>query len=149
MCLGAMGAIVLYFSLEVNSHEWRKRMTTKNIDEVLQNRGETYGPFKGNAHISQSLKQCLKDSPSWGAMENYKREALEMIVHKIARILNGNSSYVDSWTDISGYAQLVEKELRAEKKLEESVEIFQASLSEISQVPRNFLSGVTEVKTYG
>jgi len=39
------------------------------------------------------------------------REALEMILHKIARILNGNPNYADSWQDIAGYAQLIVKRL--------------------------------------
>jgi hypothetical protein len=30
-----------------------------------------------------------------------------MICHKIARILNGDPNYADSWVDIAGYAQLV------------------------------------------
>jgi hypothetical protein len=40
-----------------------------------------------------------------------QREALEMILHKIARILNGDPNFKDSWTDIIGYARLVEREL--------------------------------------
>ena len=31
-----------------------------------------------------------------------------MILHKLARILNGDPNYVDSWHDIAGYAILVE-----------------------------------------
>jgi hypothetical protein len=34
-------------------------------------------------------------------------EALEMIVHKIGRIVNGDPDYFDSWIDVAGYAQLV------------------------------------------
>ena len=34
-----------------------------------------------------------------------------MIMHKISRILNGDPNYVESWRDISGYAELVVKEL--------------------------------------
>jgi hypothetical protein len=37
----------------------------------------------------------------------YQREALEMIAHKIARIINGDPNYADSWVDIAGYAKLV------------------------------------------
>ena len=33
-------------------------------------------------------------------------EALEMIAHKIARILSGDADYADNWVDIAGYAQL-------------------------------------------
>lgn len=35
------------------------------------------------------------------------KEALDMIVHKIGRILNGNPNYIDSFRDIAGYAELV------------------------------------------
>lgn len=36
-----------------------------------------------------------------------QQEALDMICHKIGRILNGDPDYADSWHDIAGYAQLV------------------------------------------
>lgn len=35
-----------------------------------------------------------------------------MIAHKIARILNGDPDYDDSWVDIAGYATLVVKKLK-------------------------------------
>ena len=37
-----------------------------------------------------------------------------MNAHKVARILNGDPTYPDSWTDIGGYAKLVEQELNGE-----------------------------------
>jgi hypothetical protein len=39
-------------------------------------------------------------------------EALEMIVHKIGRIVNGNPDVVDHWVDIAGYAKLVSDRLQ-------------------------------------
>ena len=45
-------------------------------------------------------------------LKSYQRESLDMIVHKIARILNGDPNHVDSWHDIAGYATLVELELK-------------------------------------
>jgi hypothetical protein len=36
-----------------------------------------------------------------------QQEALDMICHKIGRIINGDANYDDSWRDIAGYAQLV------------------------------------------
>jgi hypothetical protein len=41
------------------------------------------------------------------------REALEMVAHKIGRILNGDPKYHDSWHDIIGYTKLVADRLRA------------------------------------
>jgi len=43
----------------------------------------------------------------WHELDADQQEALEMIAHKIARILNGDPNYVDSWVDIAGYAKLV------------------------------------------
>ena len=34
-----------------------------------------------------------------------------MILHKLARIVNGDANYIDSWRDIVGYTQLVVDEL--------------------------------------
>jgi hypothetical protein len=53
----------------------------------------------------------MRDSPNWGDLTDDKREALEMIAHKIGRILNGDPEYKDSWHDIIGYARLVEDTL--------------------------------------
>jgi hypothetical protein len=36
-----------------------------------------------------------------------QQEALDMICHKIGRIVNGDPNYADSWVDIAGYATLV------------------------------------------
>jgi hypothetical protein len=47
------------------------------------------------------------------------REALDMIAHKIGRILAGNPMYKDHWDDIAGYATLVSKFVdKNEKALE-------------------------------
>jgi len=38
-------------------------------------------------------------------------EALEMIVHKIGRIVNGDPDVTDHWVDIAGYATLIAERL--------------------------------------
>lgn len=82
-----------------------------DIDKTLSERGNRYGDFRNHGAISQRLKQVMISTPGWANMNHYQREALEMIQHKIARILNGDPNYDDSWRDIAGYARLVEKEL--------------------------------------
>jgi hypothetical protein len=84
-----------------------------DIQSTLEARGERYGKFAGHAGISQGLKAIMHHSPGWGRLAPDQAEALEMVVHKIARILNGDPDYVDSWHDISGYAKLVEDRLSA------------------------------------
>ena len=81
------------------------------IDETLAVRGGRYGDFCEHARITQNIKRAMADSPNWIGMDDAKREALEMIAHKIGRILNGDEYYKDSWTDLIGYARLIEKDL--------------------------------------
>ena len=54
----------------------------------------------------------------WETLSFDAAEALDMIQHKIARILNGDPNYIDSWTDIIGYARLVEKRLTSDQMSE-------------------------------
>lgn len=48
----------------------------------------------------------MRAMPSWGDCSPSKREALDMIVHKMHRILSGAPDYEDHWDDIAGYADL-------------------------------------------
>lgn len=82
------------------------------ISETLAERGKRYGEFPSHARMSQHLKQWMREAPMWNGMSFDQKEALEMIAHKIARILNGDPDYDDSWRDIAGYAQLVANRLK-------------------------------------
>lgn len=83
------------------------------IDETLNDRGSRYGKFFGHAVITQDVKAVMHTSKNWKHLTSSQAEALDMIAHKIGRILNGDPNYIDSWHDIIGYARLVEKELEA------------------------------------
>jgi hypothetical protein len=101
---------------------------------VLAERGARYGRFTSHALITQALRAVFagnfatavnflhaganvpngKNSYLDGRvqvkhrnMAPDQREALDMIAHKIGRILNGDPDYSDSWRDIAGYATLV------------------------------------------
>ncbi len=82
------------------------------IEQTLYERSNRYGAFSENARISQNIKGAMVDSRNWSSLTDDKREALEMIAHKIARILNGDSEYHDSWLDIIGYTKLIEGTLK-------------------------------------
>ena len=86
-------------------------MTTTTIDETLAERGGRYGDFERHAELTQGLKRVMAQGRQWAALADDQREALEMVAHKIGRILNGDPDYVDSWHDIIGYVRLVEKRL--------------------------------------
>lgn len=81
------------------------------VDATLAERGTRYGAFKEHARITQNLKRAMQDSPNWDALSDDKKEALEMVAHKVGRILNGDPEYQDSWHDVIGYTRLVEQEL--------------------------------------
>ena len=79
------------------------------LEKVLQERGSRYGTFQDHANITQTLKAIFKSKMGarWDALQDDQKEALEMIAHKLGRVLNGDPNYADSWVDIAGYAQLV------------------------------------------
>lgn len=84
----------------------------KDIESVLEERGNRYGEFTSHAKITQDLKFIMRQSPNWPLLTEDKKEALEMIAHKIGRILNGDPEYKDSWVDIEGYIHLVSVTLK-------------------------------------
>jgi hypothetical protein len=45
--------------------------------------------------------------PGWSRLDHSQAEALDMIAHKIGRILAGDPNHADHWDDIAGYARLV------------------------------------------
>lgn len=78
-----------------------------NITDTLTERGKRYGKFESHAKLSQALKSEMEANYNWCFLAPDQRESLEMIAHKIARILNGDPNYADSWHDIAGYASLI------------------------------------------
>lgn len=88
-----------------------------SIEETLAERGQRYGEFKDHAFIAHSLKNVMHATAGWDRLSPSQREALDMVQHKVARILNGDPDYADNWHDIAGYATLVEDLLTAKKPL--------------------------------
>ncbi len=82
------------------------------INELLEERGTRYGIFSRQANIAQELKEIIHMQPKYHELMDDQKEALDMIAHKIARILNGDPGYADTWDDIAGYAQLVSNRLK-------------------------------------
>lgn len=80
-----------------------------NVDAILNARGSRYGNFLDHARITQRLKEVAHGFAAHHGktFDVDQAEALDMIFHKIGRILNGDPNYADSWIDIAGYAKLV------------------------------------------
>lgn len=83
-----------------------------SIDKVLTERGNRYGAFKDGANIMQQLKTVMRATDGWERLTDSQKEALEMIQHKIGRVLNGDPTYIENFTDIAGYATLIVDELK-------------------------------------
>ena len=84
-----------------------------SIEETLAERGKRYGKFMDHATVTQELKRvvkvfcCVADTN----LAPDQKEAIDMICHKLGRIICGDPNYSDSWHDIAGYAKLVEDRL--------------------------------------
>lgn len=84
----------------------------QDLDAILRERRDTYGDFVSLARLSQAFVGLMQDHPAYCLMPAYHREALEMIQHKVARLVNGDPSHIDGWSDIAGYALLVADHLK-------------------------------------
>ena len=82
------------------------------VDELLKSR-EKYlpGSPEYRALISQTIKDLVRSYLDPKA-DDVSRECLDMIAHKLARILGGKWDHIDNWEDIAGYAMLAANELR-------------------------------------
>ena len=80
-----------------------------DIQETLAKRLIQHGPFEKHAQIEAELRNTLVRHGV--RLNNVEYIALGMIIHKIARILNGGHQHSDSWHDIAGYAILVEQDI--------------------------------------
>lgn len=80
-----------------------------NIEKTLTERGSRYGTFTGHAEVTQGLKRFMANELAKRnkVLADDQWEALEMVAHKIGRIINGDADYSDSWIDIAGYTKLV------------------------------------------
>jgi hypothetical protein len=88
-------------------------MEPNDVDAILDSRAKDYGKFIEGAEIMQMLKRVvhnyIEDRGTPLAFD--QREAIDMIIHKMGRIINGNPDKVDHWVDIAGYATLVAERL--------------------------------------
>jgi hypothetical protein len=85
---------------------------SNDIDKTLSERGSRYGSFATMADITQELKSTMRCSKNWEKLTASQKEALDMIQHKISRMLNGDPKYEDNAVDIVGYATLMLKNMQ-------------------------------------
>ncbi len=86
-------------------------MIDEQLKVTLKERNNQYGSFTDGAITMQNLKEQVRSNGNYESLSLPQREAIDMILHKIGRIVNGNPNHIDSWHDICGYAKLIEDEL--------------------------------------
>jgi hypothetical protein len=79
-----------------------------SIDDILHERAQTHGDFADVARIAQEIKAVYRETRGWPPLDDLQRESIDMIAVKLARILAGNPNFPDHFSDICGYARLVE-----------------------------------------
>lgn len=81
-------------------------------EELIAERGKTHGRYKDHAYCTQQLKIVLRHNLAQREARNQPRltngqlESLEMILHKIGRIVAGDPNFQDHWDDLAGYAKI-------------------------------------------
>ena len=87
------------------------------IDKTLADRGKRYnlnGTYEDHADLTQDMKERCRLHKGWASLPGHMKESIDMILHKIARVLNGDPYYKDNWVDIEGYSKLVSRDLKDE-----------------------------------
>jgi hypothetical protein len=86
-----------------------------DVNSTLSERQNTHGDFIQNAVIMQTLKDVCRNSKNWDELNPFQQEAIDLICHKLGRILAGDPDFPDHWHDICGYSKLVENILTTGK----------------------------------
>lgn len=78
------------------------------IEDTIEARGASHGDPEQNACIYTELREAFTTGRRIDPLHEW---ALDMIAHKLARILTGDPTEPDHWHDIAGYATIVEQSL--------------------------------------
>jgi hypothetical protein len=84
-----------------------------DVNELVTIRKNTHGDFTDHARVTQRLKQVVHDEMKTinTKVTHVQLEALQMILHKIGRIVAGDPNFKDHWDDIAGYAKITAERL--------------------------------------
>ena len=84
-----------------------------SIDDVTAERGKRYGNYADHAALSPAIQNILysalapNPNVDLDPLDDDIKETLEMMAHKLGRLVNGFTYFADSYIDIAGYAKLV------------------------------------------
>jgi hypothetical protein len=120
--LSAMNAVEMSLAegvKQMTEATWPKPITEPKavpvdaVKALLNERGKTHGNYTDHARITQRLKLIvyqeieLRYPRGQDELSMEAKESIDMILHKIGRIIAGDATFADHWDDIAGYAKLV------------------------------------------
>ncbi len=81
-----------------------------SIEKILEERESSHGDYGIQSKVTEAIKDVLLEA-GYKQLPWYVRNALDLIATKIGRLVCGDYTHRDHYSDISGYAQLVSQEL--------------------------------------
>lgn len=84
----------------------------KSTDQLVTERKATHGAFEDHARAAQAFKDVFvteliaRARRQQPPLSDTQKEAVDMICHKLGRIVAGDASFADHWDDIAGYARI-------------------------------------------
>lgn len=88
-----------------------------SASDLIEEREQTHGDWDVHARVTQTIKHTIafeirrRAERGQPPLSQGAEEALDMIAHKIGRILAGKWDHQDHWDDIAGYATLVSRSI--------------------------------------
>lgn len=86
-------------------------MSAPDLNATIAERSARHGGFSNVARTAQSVKAALSRGASWNTLSPEQAEAIDMIAHKLARIVCGDPNNHENWFDAAGYSMLVADQL--------------------------------------
>ena len=89
------------------------------LETTLAARAKTHGPFDQHSRVSQGLKsEYRRHIGEYGArFDDDMYEAIDMVMHKLARAIVGDPQFKDHWEDMAGYAMRVAERIDRDNSL--------------------------------
>ena len=83
-----------------------------NLEEIMEERAKTHGDWHRGNVLEVELLEVIERYYGDVDVDVDTMCAVRMIVHKLRRILIGDSNFADHWDDIAGYATLKANSVR-------------------------------------
>ena len=85
---------------------------TQTTEQLTAERGKVHGDFTEVSETAQTFKNYARTRRNWERLTDVQKEGLDMILHKISRILCGDPNHKDHWDDVAGYAKITSDRIK-------------------------------------